>query len=595
MENDPVTKATDSVKSADRGEEVEFITNEPAVQSTDNAGYDENNTPVVEEYMKETEEETNNKGQLMDTNVEMAKEMLNEPQAMEISTDSHEQKNQQESMEVERTVVSEEHVKILEEPVIDGKKHSIEKQVTKCLTSEETVTEYQEKLTEEKVTPARTSEETYAAVTEQMTEKQVTKNATSEETVTEDKGQGTVLQVTTDRTSDETISEVTEQETKEEVTNAEISQETVTEERELTEGEVTKAETKEEIVTEDKLHVTLEKGKTFVIPEKTFTEEMEHETKGQVTTAVSEENPTISKNLQSNPESPQVACEGYPLKNETAFPHDSFPLPHKTSTIPPSESSLGPEKEPLVPHENSPLFDGTSTSPPCESSLDEKGPPVPHDSTPLQHEASIPPETFPLHQENSVLPEKQAENNELEQLTNQSRNEQAISDNESLSNDAKVPERTEIKVNEEFKKLNQIISEETSNSSWYKMPENKEETMDIAETGLLGDENSNMSIPENASVVSSNIGDNSVLSYQVDEGSNLSIPDDGNSVPKFSGHQPVFDESANMNPPSNVTFIQPDTPGSVNADTMSEATPTSKRLRRGTLQIAAEDSKEHGQ
>ena len=204
-----------------------------------------------------------------------------------------------------------------------------------------------------------------------------------------------------------------------------------------------------------------------------------------------------------------------------------------------------------------------------------------------EHHTSVP---------NVQEPQKETYESAFEKFLSQPSAEQAVSDNDSKSSEAKAPVGSEVKPEVEFKKFNQISPEETSNSSWYKMPKNKEETMDVEETGLIGDENSNMSIPENASVISSNIGENSLLSYQVDESSNLSVPDDGNSVPQFSGHQPVFDESANMNPPSNVTFARPDTPSSVNADTtMSESTPTAKRNRRGTLQLAAEEANEQGQ
>lgn len=149
--------------------------------------------------------------------------------------------------------------------------------------------------------------------------------------------------------------------------------------------------------------------------------------------------------------------------------------------------------------------------------------------------------------------------------------------------------------------------EDTSNSSWYKMKSGSEEKMDITENVALPDESSNLSVPDNGSVASSNIGD-SCLSYQdqtlnLDEGSNISIPE--SSSPKYTGHQPDFDESANMNPPSNAEFVRPDTPNrpetpsrpdtpSSNFDGNSESTPV-KRYRRGTLQIAAEDASEHGQ
>ncbi|XP_053401211.1 PHD finger protein 10-like [Mercenaria mercenaria] len=161
--------------------------------------------------------------------------------------------------------------------------------------------------------------------------------------------------------------------------------------------------------------------------------------------------------------------------------------------------------------------------------------------------------------------------------------------------------------------------EDTSNSSWYKMKSGSEIKMDTSENVTPPDESSNLSVPDNGSVASSNIGD-SCMSYQdqasnMDEESNMSIPEES-SVPKYTGHQPVFDESANMNPPSNVGFARPDTPNRPDTpsrpdtpgrpdtpsrpdtpgstiDPNSESTPV-KRYRRGTLQIAAEDASEHG-
>lgn len=149
--------------------------------------------------------------------------------------------------------------------------------------------------------------------------------------------------------------------------------------------------------------------------------------------------------------------------------------------------------------------------------------------------------------------------------------------------------------------------EDTSNSSWYKIKSGSEEKMDARENVTPPDESSNLSVPDNGSVASSNIGD-SCMSFQdhasnMDEESNLSIPEE-NSVSAYSGHQPVFDESANMNPPSNTPFVRPDTPSrpdtpnrpdtpSSTMDANSESTPV-KRYRRGTLQIAAEDASEHG-
>ncbi|KAL4238527.1 PHD finger protein 10 [Mactra antiquata] len=177
--------------------------------------------------------------------------------------------------------------------------------------------------------------------------------------------------------------------------------------------------------------------------------------------------------------------------------------------------------------------------------------------------------------------------------------------------------------NGEDKKESDVINnvyEESSNSSWYKMKELPVEKMDTTESESVmipPDECSNLSVPDNHSVASSNIGD-SCMSFQdqgMDECSNSSMPGD-NSVPAYTGHQPVFDESANMNPPSNVPFLRPDTPSRADTptrpdtpsradtpsrpdtpsstnDATSESTPV-KRYRRGTLQIAAEDASEHG-
>lgn len=140
-------------------------------------------------------------------------------------------------------------------------------------------------------------------------------------------------------------------------------------------------------------------------------------------------------------------------------------------------------------------------------------------------------------------------------------------------------------------------SEDTSNSSWYKLkPDEDIPKTDSLGVGLPQDETSNLSLADNASCVSSNIGDG--LSFHdhasnLDECSNLSIPDE-NSVIPYSGHQPVFDESANMNPPSNLPCARPDTPNSERDKNASDSTPA-KKYRRGTLQIAADDANEHGQ
>lgn len=148
--------------------------------------------------------------------------------------------------------------------------------------------------------------------------------------------------------------------------------------------------------------------------------------------------------------------------------------------------------------------------------------------------------------------------------------------------------------------------DDTSNSSWYKLKESSVEKMDTTEiTVSPADEASNFSGQDNGSVASSNIGD-SCMSFQdqgLDEESNMSMPEES-SVPAYTGHQPVFDESANLNAPSNTEFLRPDTPAgpgtpsrpdtpSSTTDGNSESTPV-KRNRKGTLQIAAEEASEHG-
>ncbi|XP_052765848.1 PHD finger protein 10-like [Mya arenaria] len=132
--------------------------------------------------------------------------------------------------------------------------------------------------------------------------------------------------------------------------------------------------------------------------------------------------------------------------------------------------------------------------------------------------------------------------------------------------------------------------EESSDSNWYKI--NNDKTNKQNTVTMLPDDSSNMSLPENVSFMGSNM--ESCASFQennsnVDECSNLSMP----ATPKFAGHQPVFDESANMNAPSNSGFARPDTPNSDRDKNGSETTPQ-KKYRRGTLQIAAEDASEHG-
>jgi len=141
------------------------------------------------------------------------------------------------------------------------------------------------------------------------------------------------------------------------------------------------------------------------------------------------------------------------------------------------------------------------------------------------------------------------------------------------------------------------ISEETSNSSWYKLKPDENEQLRKMDTVTV-DETSNLSLADNASCASSNIGEGLHFHDQtsnLDDCSNLSIPDE-NSVTPYAGHQPVFDESANMNPPSNLpsATARPDTPNSEKDKNASESTPA-KKFRRGTLQIAADDANEHGQ
>ena len=159
--------------------------------------------------------------------------------------------------------------------------------------------------------------------------------------------------------------------------------------------------------------------------------------------------------------------------------------------------------------------------------------------------------------------------------------------------------------------------EESDSSSWYKPPkngtDNDEGTPEAfdASKGLLHsavsrllpqEENSNSSMPDSitcgpASVVS-NVEEISCLSYPEDislndESSNMSATDSF-LVPSF-GAKPdmnLFDESANLSAPNNKSFMRSDTPTS----SVSESTSTTpKRVRRGTLAIAAEEASEHRQ
>ncbi|KAH3852509.1 PHD finger protein 10-like isoform X2 [Dreissena polymorpha] len=123
-----------------------------------------------------------------------------------------------------------------------------------------------------------------------------------------------------------------------------------------------------------------------------------------------------------------------------------------------------------------------------------------------------------------------------------------------------------------------FVGEDTSNSDWYK-PNIDEGCKTSEANNLLGvDEASNVSVP--GSAASSNVED-------MDECSNMSLPESS----AFSDRQMVFDESANMNPPSNCPFVTPGTPNS-ERDKNGDNTPAKKR--RGTLQIAADDASEHG-
>lgn len=169
--------------------------------------------------------------------------------------------------------------------------------------------------------------------------------------------------------------------------------------------------------------------------------------------------------------------------------------------------------------------------------------------------------------------------------------------NNSIETSVRVDERSET-IDEASKAQGFCpVSEDTSNSSWYKInTDEKEEKLETPSIVLPQDETSNLSMGDNGSCVSSNIGDGLSFHDQgsnLDECSNWSMADDS-SVQPYSGHQPIFDESANMNPPSVSGIARPDTPNSEKDKNASESTPA-KKYRRGTLQIAADDANEHGQ
>lgn len=175
--------------------------------------------------------------------------------------------------------------------------------------------------------------------------------------------------------------------------------------------------------------------------------------------------------------------------------------------------------------------------------------------------------------------------------------QQESAKNSSMETSVKVDERSEtIDVASKAQGFCPV-SEDTSNSSWYKInTDEKEEKLETPSIVLPQDETSNLSMGDNGSCVSSNIGDGLSFHDQgsnLDECSNWSMPDDS-SVQPYSGHQPIFDESANMNPPSVSGIARPDTPNSERDKNASESTPA-KKYRRGTLQIAADDANEHGQ
>ena len=151
------------------------------------------------------------------------------------------------------------------------------------------------------------------------------------------------------------------------------------------------------------------------------------------------------------------------------------------------------------------------------------------------------------------------------------------------------------------RKMFDEFTEDSSNSSWYKIKDKPaEEPMDTDDKTrrlLVTDEGSNLSIPDDSSLASASAMEDSRLSFtdqvsNLDESSNLSAGDSC-SVKAF-GHELVLDESANLNPPDKDLFVQPSTPSSVVTDATSEATPV-KRYRRGTLAMAVEEASEHGQ
>ena len=151
------------------------------------------------------------------------------------------------------------------------------------------------------------------------------------------------------------------------------------------------------------------------------------------------------------------------------------------------------------------------------------------------------------------------------------------------------------------RKMFDEFTEDSSNSSWYIIKDKQtEESMDTDDKNrrlIVTDEGSNLSIPDDSSLASASGMEDSRMSFtdqvsNIDETSNLSA-EDSCSVKAF-GHEPVLDESANLNPPDKDIFVQPSTPSSVVTDAASEATPV-KRYRRGTLAIAVEEASEHGQ
>ena len=151
------------------------------------------------------------------------------------------------------------------------------------------------------------------------------------------------------------------------------------------------------------------------------------------------------------------------------------------------------------------------------------------------------------------------------------------------------------------RKMFDEFTEDSSNSSWYIIKDKPtEEPMDTEDKNrrlLVTDEGSNLSIPDDSSLASASAMEDSRMSFtdqvsNMDETSNLSV-EDSCSVKAF-GHEPVLDESANLNPPDKDLFVQPSTPSSVVTDATSEPTPV-KRYRKGTLAQAVEEASEHGQ